>query len=263
MKIGWKSLGLAILIALSLSPAVATPAYAANSTGDVVNQINAIRVQNGLAPLVAQSQLTASAQSYATAMATGKFFGHVAPNGSTLVTRNEGAGYAKWTYLEENLAAGQTSVAAAVNAWMQSPSHRADLLSPRVTETGVGYVYVAGSPYGHYWVQEFGSRSIPAEKAPVVVAKAPAVSAAPVAAQKAAAPAPTPKAAAPVAKPVAKVLAAVQSSPASTPVIIAETPKTMAAILATEEPRPVVARAQRDPDNLNLYLIVYRTLGVN
>src|SRR5579859_4554190 len=93
MNLRWKSLGLSVLIALSLSPILATPAAAANSTGDVVSQINAIRVHNGLAPLVSRPQLTNSAQAYAGAMATGKFFAHVSPNGSTLVSRDEAAGY--------------------------------------------------------------------------------------------------------------------------------------------------------------------------
>lgn len=264
MKMSWISVGLSFLITLSISPFVASPVFAANSTGDVINQINVIRIQNGLAPLIATPQLNASAQSYASAMATGKFFSHVGPNGSTLASRDEAAGYTGWTYLEENLAAGQGTASAAVNAWMQSPAHRADLLSPRVTETGVGYVYLAGSPYGNYWVQEFGSRSTPAEKAPV----------APTATPKAAVPLPALAVAAPVATSTVPsapvVLAAVKNPPASTPatiaatpVTIAPTPATIAPTPATAETRPVVARAQRDPDNLNLYLIWFRNLGMN
>lgn len=236
----WISLGLSVLITLSITPFAVSPAFAADSAGGVVNQINAIRIQNGLAPLIEVPQLSASAQSYASAMATGKFFAHAGPDGSTFSSRDEAAGYTNWTYLEENLAAGQPTVAAAVNAWMKSPAHRADLLSPRVTETGVGYVDLTGSPYGHYWVQEFGSRST--APAPVVVAPIPVVSAAPTA-------------------PV--VLAAVKTPPASTPVTIAAPPVTIAPITVTSAPRTVIARTQRDPDNLNLYLNLYRDLGFN
>jgi hypothetical protein len=242
MRTSWMSLGLSLLITLSITPFVASPVFAANSTGEVVDQINAIRIQNGLAPLIAVPQLNASAQSYASAMATGRFFAHAGPDGSTFSSRDEAAGYTNWTYLEENLAAGQPTVAAAVNAWMKSPAHRADLLSPRVTETGVGYVDLTGSPYGHYWVQEFGSRSTAPAPAPVVVAPIPVVSAAPTA-------------------PV--VLAAVKTPSASTPVTIAAPPVTIAPITVTSAPRTVIARTQRDPDNLNLYLNLYRDLGFN
>ena len=255
MKTAWKSLGLSVLIALSLSPLVATPASAANSTGDVVSQINAIRVQNGLAPLISRTQLTASAQSYAMAMATGKFFAHVSPTGSTLVTRNEAAGYTNWTFLEENLAAGQTTVTAAVNAWMQSPTHRADILSPRVTDTGVGYVYVAGSPYGHYWVQEFGTRTVAVEKAPAAIAAPPVVAATATVKPRPVVPSPTAVVAAP------PVLATLKNPSASTPVATEANPVLEAPIVATDQPRPAFVREQRDPDNLNLYLIQYRTLG--
>jgi uncharacterized protein YkwD len=145
-------------IALSISSLGVTAAAAASPASDVIDQINAIRQQNGLASLVERPQLSASAQPYATAMATGGFFGHVGLDGSTMVSRDESAGYTNWAYLAENLAAGQQTPAAAVSAWMQSPGHRASILSPNLTDTGVGYVYLDGSPYGYYWVQEFGAR---------------------------------------------------------------------------------------------------------
>jgi uncharacterized protein YkwD len=151
--------GFSILIALSLaSSPVSAFAADTNPSSEVFDQINAIRVEHGLAPLVVNSMLTASAQGYATTLGTQNFFAHHGLDGSTLITRDEAEGYTDWSHLEENLAAGQPSATAAVNAWMNSPSHRADLLSPNVTETGIGYVYVAGSRYGYYWVQEFGAR---------------------------------------------------------------------------------------------------------
>ena len=160
MKKQLMSFGFSLLIALSLATtAVTSVAAADNPSNDVFNQVNALRVQHGLAPLVINAELTASAQSYAATLGHGNFFAHVGLDGSTLVSRDEAAGYTQWTYLEENLAAGQPTVTAAVNAWMNSPTHRADLLSPEVTETGVGYVYVAGSRYGYYWVEEFGTSS--------------------------------------------------------------------------------------------------------
>ncbi|HLZ10455.1 MAG TPA: CAP domain-containing protein, partial [Chloroflexota bacterium] len=146
------------LIVLSIMPFGVTAAAAATPAGDVVDQINAIRAQYSLKPLAVQFQLSKSAQPYAQAMATGRFFSHLGLDGSTMVSRDEAAGYINWSYLEENLAAGQPTANDAVSAWMASPDHRANILSPYVSDIGIGYVYLAGSPYGYYWVADFGSR---------------------------------------------------------------------------------------------------------
>jgi hypothetical protein len=41
---------------------------------------------------------------------------------------------------------------------MNSSGHRANILSPNFCDIGVGYAFVSGSPYGHYWTQDFGRR---------------------------------------------------------------------------------------------------------
>lgn len=148
----------------------------------VIGLVNSIRADSGLAPLSICPELTASARRYAEYMGKASFFGHQGPDGSTLVSRNEGAGYTGWTIMAENLAAGQTDAQAVVRAWMDSPSHRANILSPQVREIGVGYVFRPGSVYGHYWVQEFGSRqgSPPRVAAPAQPPIRPAASAQPV-----------------------------------------------------------------------------------
>src|ERR1700682_3647787 len=124
MRQGWIALAVFCSIVLSLSLVPITSALADDPSSEVVARINRIRVQNGLTPLVIHAQLVASAQAYAMAMARGGFFGHVDPGGSTMVTRNESAGYSGWTILEENIASGQSSVADVVNAWLHSPGHR-------------------------------------------------------------------------------------------------------------------------------------------
>jgi uncharacterized protein YkwD len=133
------------------------------SASDFIQQVvaltNAERTSHGLPALSVSSSLTISAQQYSALMATRGFFGHIGPDGSTLVTRDNAAGYAKWTYLAENLASGQRSPAEAVAAWLNSPEHRANLLSSRVREIGVGYFFLGGSTYGSYWVEELGNRS--------------------------------------------------------------------------------------------------------
>jgi uncharacterized protein YkwD len=56
----------------------------------------------------------------------------------------------------ENLAAGQVTPERVVNRWMNSPAHRANLLSQEACEIGVGHAYAAESVYKHYWAMEVG-----------------------------------------------------------------------------------------------------------
>src|SRR5436309_366918 len=129
MRQGWIALAVFGSVVLSLTMVPITSALADDPSTEVVARVNRIRVQNGLTPLVIHAQLVASAQAYARAMARGGFFGHIDPGGSTMVTRNEAAGYSDWTVLEENIASGQSSVAEVVDAWLHSQGHRDNLLS--------------------------------------------------------------------------------------------------------------------------------------
>lgn len=147
-----------LLLISSLMLLGGRPAYADTPEQEVLSLVNAQRTQHGLPPLIVSAELTRAAESYAAAMAAGGFFSHTAPDGSTFISRDEAAGYRDWDYLEENLAAGQTSPQQVVDAWMASGEHRANILSPHVHEIGIGYVNRPGSVYVHYWVQEFGDR---------------------------------------------------------------------------------------------------------
>jgi len=148
-------LSLALLWAL---PTEAAQAGEPDGEQRVVDLVNQIRVGAGLPALSVSAELTTSARRYAGYMAAAGFFGHQGPDGSTVVTRARAAGYVGWTYLGENLAAGQPDPQSVVRAWMDSPSHRANLLSPLAREIGIGHVYQPGSRYGHYWAGEFGAR---------------------------------------------------------------------------------------------------------
>jgi uncharacterized protein YkwD len=148
----------ALATSLTVGPALAAPNDApAAEMVQVIDLVNAERASSGLAPLAFNEKLTVSAQGYAEAMAKGNFFAHTAPDGSTMVNRAEAAGYSAWTFLAENLGAGQRSPESVVAAWMKSPGHRANILSPDASEVGVGHAYGDGTRYGHYWALEFGT----------------------------------------------------------------------------------------------------------
>jgi hypothetical protein len=92
-----------------------------------------------------------------------------------MVSRANAAGYTGWTFLGENIAAGQTSADAVFQAWMNSPGHRANILDARANEIGIGHAYTTSSTYRHYWTMEVGAR--PGVVAPTPVPAAPAATA--------------------------------------------------------------------------------------
>lgn len=81
---------------------------------------------------------------------------HSRPDGSicTGAFAENGIIYGGWA---ENIAAGQDTPEGVVEAWMNSPSHRAAILNEDYTYLGVGYYYIEDDyqSYYHFWTQEF------------------------------------------------------------------------------------------------------------
>lgn len=125
----------------------------------VLKLTNSYRQQAGLRPLQLNSALTAAAYTHSLDMATHDFFGHVGFNGSTLFNRLDTAGYS-YTSAGENIAAGFTTASAVVQAWMNSPLHRQNILTPFLEDVGIGFVFLphdSGPLQMHYyWTQDFG-----------------------------------------------------------------------------------------------------------
>ncbi|MFM7425500.1 MAG: CAP domain-containing protein [Elainella sp.] len=134
------------------------------ATATVVEQIvqltNAFRQQNGLAPLTVDSRLSSAAQLHAQNMALQDFVSHTGADGSGIGDRISATGY-RWSLAAENIAAGYQTAAAAVQGWIDSPGHRANLLDPQLTQIGVGYYFLANDPgqevWNSYWTQAFGA----------------------------------------------------------------------------------------------------------
>lgn len=116
--------------------------------------LNADRVSNGLKPLKFNLQLTALGGKYAQDMINRNFFAHTDPDGKSPFDRMKAAGI-NYSYAGENLAIN-SNVTTAEQAFMKSPGHRANILSPNYTDVGLGVRYDAkGSAYV---VQEFIGR---------------------------------------------------------------------------------------------------------
>lgn len=86
-------------------------------------------------------------------MATNNFFSHDSPRTGTLRERIQGTGY-RYEEAGENLAGGQTSIAKAVNDWLKSPSHCANMLNPNFLEMGAACKSGSNSYYRTYWTLE-------------------------------------------------------------------------------------------------------------
>jgi uncharacterized protein YkwD len=89
-------------------------------------------------------------------MAMTGIFSHTDANGDSSLQRIQASGYLEPPcdcdyvyYTGENLAMNIDSAAEVVEAWMNSPSHRENMLNPHFTEIGVGY-------FEGYWVLHFG-----------------------------------------------------------------------------------------------------------
>jgi uncharacterized protein YkwD len=107
---------------------------------------NAVRAENGLPALREHARLRRAALGHSRDMVTDGFFEHTTPAGVTMVDRILRARYVRrnqgWA-LGENLAWGTGSLATArgaVQAWMDSPGHRANVLKRAYRELGVGIV---------------------------------------------------------------------------------------------------------------------------
>lgn len=122
---------------------------------DLTNQY---RVAHGRAPLFLNDALSNSAQDYAEQMGRHRFFGHDAPNGSSMTTRIESKGYSGWLTIGENLGAGYKTPEEVFSGWLASPTHRENILNPNYREIGIGFSVIPGSQYKDYWVETFGAR---------------------------------------------------------------------------------------------------------
>ena len=127
---------------------------------------NEVRAQHELPPLRENKRLRRAALGHSRDMVGDRYFAHTTPEGTTMVDRILRARYAGrgdgWT-LGENLAWGTGSRGTprgAVEAWMTSPGHRANLLKGAYREVGVGValgVPVSGAAGVTYTV-DFGVR---------------------------------------------------------------------------------------------------------
>lgn len=116
----------------------------------VVELVNGIRSRHDLTPFLAHGDLATAALRHSRDQASGGAMGHIGSDGSAPGDRLTAAGY-PWALVSENVAAGYASASAVVSAWMDSPPHRATILSPRAIHAGAGYIHDPTAPMRHFW----------------------------------------------------------------------------------------------------------------
>ncbi|MEO5690854.1 MAG: CAP domain-containing protein [Candidatus Saccharimonadales bacterium] len=123
-------------------PGLTKPAVLAYATsmsrGDLHAAANASRAANGLGAFSLNGQLNNSAQAKAQHMADNNYWAHVAPDGTQPWYFFEAAGYS-YRKAGENLAYGFSTSYGANDGWMNSPSHRANILGDYI-DVGYGIV---------------------------------------------------------------------------------------------------------------------------
>ncbi|WP_344573277.1 CAP domain-containing protein [Streptomyces lunalinharesii] len=128
---------------------------AAEFARKVVELVNAQRAQHGCAPLTVDPHLTAAAQGHSDDMAARNYYAHETPEGVDPGTRMTRAGF-PWMSWGENIFKSPQDPATAVDGWMKSPGHRANILNCSYKATGVG---VNLSSNGPWWTQDFATHS--------------------------------------------------------------------------------------------------------
>lgn len=118
----------------------------------VIRLVNIQRSRQGLNPLAKNTSLSTVARYKSQDMINKHYFSHMSPTYGSPFKMMETFGI-RFSAAGENIAMGQKTAAEVMVAWMNSPGHRANILSPAYTQIGVG---LAVDKYGtHYWTQQF------------------------------------------------------------------------------------------------------------
>lgn len=130
--------GVMILVLVALGIDSSGPTYsAAVLNSDIVAFTNIERARNELNSLTENSVLNAAAQAKANDMAAKGYFSHTGPGGELPWSWFVAAGY-DYRYAGENLAVRFSDSREVVNAWMASPTHKANIVKSQYTEIGIG-----------------------------------------------------------------------------------------------------------------------------
>lgn len=109
------------------------------SVSDVVSQTNKEREQNGLPDLIVNKQLSEGAQAKGMHMFANQYWAHTAPDGTQPWAFFKQSKY-NYSVAGENLARDFSNTPDMMQAWMNSPTHRANILNQKYKEIGIAVI---------------------------------------------------------------------------------------------------------------------------
>jgi uncharacterized protein YkwD len=128
---------------------------------ELLRLVNDYRMVMNLKPLTASSRLSDAARAHARHMIEHRFISHVSPEG-LLPGERLALLHVDWTAAAENIASAFSTPQDVFDAWLKSPTHRANIESTRFTYAGVGYALDAAPTAEfadvHYWAMAFVER---------------------------------------------------------------------------------------------------------
>ena len=119
---------------------------------EVIRLVNLERTKRGIPALTTNWQLSRVARYKSQDMIDKNYFSHTSPTYGSPFTMMQSFGL-RFSAAAENIAYGQRSAQEVVTAWMNSPGHRANILSASCTQTGVGAAKKSNGTL--YWTQMF------------------------------------------------------------------------------------------------------------
>jgi len=148
-KLKLSALFVAILLATGF-----TNSKALLSQSKILEFVNQDRLSDGLPALALNPTLNLAALAKAQDMIANHYFAHTSPEGVAPWYWIRSLGY-NYAYAGENLAVGYSDANALVASWMNSPAHRANILSPNYQEMGLAVIKSENSTLV---VQMFGTK---------------------------------------------------------------------------------------------------------
>jgi hypothetical protein len=131
---------------------------------------NAERQAQNLPTLTVNPILNEAAEMKAVDMATNEYFAHTSPEGKTPWYWIEKVGY-KYQYAGENLAINFTDSKDVTNAWMGSPTHKANIVKGNYTEIGTGIATGMYKGHSTIFVAQIYANPLPVTVEPVKITK--------------------------------------------------------------------------------------------
>ena len=128
------------------------PSNLSDMEQEVLKLVNKVRSENGLSPLAWADDVANVARAHSKDMIDRSFFSHTNPDGLSPFDRLKNNGIS-FKSAVENIAYGQRTAEAVMDAWMNSSGHRANILNKNVTEIGIGAVKNQNGII--YWTQVF------------------------------------------------------------------------------------------------------------